>query len=349
MLTRIQVKEIKEHLEKSQNPLFFFDNDQDGLCSFLLLQRWLGRGKGVPIKSFPDLIPEYFRKVKELGADYVFILDKPLISKGFFEEIRKVNIPVVWIDHHPIDWTLIPQFVNYYNPLLNKKKSSEPITALSYQITKRKEDIWIAMVGCISDGFVPYFYTDFEKKYPDLSTNSKEAFDLLYKSQIGKIARILSFGLKDRTTNVINMLKFLIKAKSPYEVLEENSKNNSFHKRFNQVNARYTRLLSKAINIGKKADRLLFFQYGGDLSISSELSNNLSYIFRDKLIVVAYVKGAKTNISTRGEKAREAFLKSIGDLEGAIGGGHENAVGGQIRTEDIEKFRENLKKILNSS
>src|SRR3989344_7548257 len=100
MLTEKQISEIKEHLERAQNPLFFFDNDQDGLCSFLLLQRYLGRGKGVPIKSFPGMTADYFRKVQELGADYIFILDKPIVLDEFFEEAQKVNMPVVWIDHH---------------------------------------------------------------------------------------------------------------------------------------------------------------------------------------------------------------------------------------------------------
>ena len=49
MLTNKQIEEIKEHLEKAQNPLFFYDNDADGLCSFLLLRRYLGRGKGVGV------------------------------------------------------------------------------------------------------------------------------------------------------------------------------------------------------------------------------------------------------------------------------------------------------------
>ncbi len=346
MLTKKQVKEIKEHLEKAQNPLFFFDNDQDGLCSFLLLQRCIGRGKGVSIKSFPDLIPEYFRKVKELGADYIFILDKPLVSQSFFEEARKVNLPIIWIDHHKVDKKNIPDFVNYYNPTSNKKKSSEPVTALCYQITKRKEDLWIAVVGCISDGFVPSFYEDFEKKYPDLSIKSQKAFDIFYKSDIGKITRILGFGLKDTTTNVVNMMKFLIKAKNPHEVLEENSKTHSFHQRFSQIDSKYRELLKKAINIGKNSGKILFFQYSGDLSISSNLSNELSYLFPEKLVVVAYVKGIKANISIRGKNARKIILKSIEGLENALGGGHEVAVGGQIKVEDIEKFKENINKNL---
>src|SRR3989344_821833 len=114
MLTDNQIKEIREHLNRAQNPIFFFDNDPDGLCSFLLLQRFIGRGKGVPIKSFPDLIDEYFRKVEELGADYIFILDKPVVSEKFFAEAGRRNIPVVWIDHHLVGKEGIPAFVNYY-------------------------------------------------------------------------------------------------------------------------------------------------------------------------------------------------------------------------------------------
>lgn len=344
MLTKKQIKEIKEHLDKAQNPIFFFDNDQDGLCSFLLFQRYLGRGKGVPIKSYPDLLKDYFRKVNEFKADYIFILDKPCVSKEFFEEAEKINIPVVWIDHHFNEEQKIPSFVNYYNPLLNKSKSGEPVTALCYQITEKKDDLWIAVVGCISDKFVPKCYGDFEKKYPELSIKSREAIDIYYKSQIGRIARILSFGLKDRTTNVINMIRLLIKSKNPYEILEENSKNHTLHHRFKQVESKYQKLLEKAIFIGKNKEKILFFQYGGDLSITSDLANELIYLFPDKLVVAVYIKGAKANISARGKNSRKILLKAIKDLENATGGGHENAVGGQINAEDVEIFREKLKK-----
>jgi single-stranded DNA-specific DHH superfamily exonuclease len=35
MLTEAQLDSIRGHLERAQNPIFFFDNDADGLCSFL--------------------------------------------------------------------------------------------------------------------------------------------------------------------------------------------------------------------------------------------------------------------------------------------------------------------------
>ena len=344
--TEKQIKEIREYLEQSHNPLFFFDNDADGLCSFLLLRRAFGKGKGVPIRSFPELNASYFRKVQELKADYIFILDKPLVADEFLKEAEKYNIPIVWIDHHEIqNANRFSELVKYYNPTLNEQKSTEPTTFLCYQVANKKEDIWFAVVGCISDRHLPDFYEDFTKKYADLSIESKNAFDVYYTSQIGKIARIFSFALKDSITNVVNMLKFLVQVKMPYEILEEDKRNYTMHKRFRQIHGRDMKLLIKAEDHYKKGGKLLFFQYGGDLSISSDLSNELSYRFPKKIIVVVYVTGIKANISVRGEKIREAVLKSIEDIDGATGGGHENAVGVQMRIENLGKFRKSLKEL----
>lgn len=346
MLTKKQVKEIREHLEKAQNPIFFFDNDNDGLCSFLILRRFLGRGKGVAVKSFPDMNAEYFRKVTELNADYIFILDKPVVNEEFFKEAKNFNIPIIWIDHHKTEQTKVPDFVHYYNSALTKtKKKNEPVTYLCFKIAEKKEDLWLGVVGCISDRFFPNFYKDFAKLYPDLAIKKKDAFNIFYKSGIGNIAKIFSFALKDTTSNVLKMIHFLVEVKNPYEILEENNKNKGMHYRFKQIYQKYEKLIEKAKSLADY-NKLLFFQYGGDLSISADLSNELTFLFPKKIIVIAKISGIKANISMRGEKIRELFLESIRGLEGATGGGHENAVGGQIRIEDLEKFRENIEKLI---
>jgi single-stranded DNA-specific DHH superfamily exonuclease len=345
MLTKKQIGEIREHLEKAQNPIFFFDNDPDGLCSFLLLQRYIGRGKGIAIKSFPEMTDEYFRRVTELNADYIFILDKPVVSAEFFEEVRKINIPIVWIDHHNIEGLKVPDFVNYYNSAMKNPKNNEPVTYLCQQIANRKEDMWIAVIGCVFDRYVPDFYSDFCKLYPDLTIKTKDAYDIYYKSQIGNIVKMLCFALKDRITNVIKMLKFLTEVKTPYEVLEESNKNREMHLRFKQINKKYQKLLEKAKMLADN-NKLLFFQYAGDLSISADLSNELCYLFPKKIIIVVYVSGIKGNISGRGEKVKGIILKAIEGIEGATGGGHENAVGAQVKIEDLERFRENIEKLI---
>ena len=339
MLTKEQISEIREHLDRAQNPIFFFDNDSDGLCSFLLLQRFCEKGKGVPIKSFPDLSEEYFRKVHELNADYIFILDKPLVSDGFFEKARELNMPVVCIDHHDAG-KKIPDFVNYYNPTVSTNEKSEPTTYLCYQVSQKKEDMWIAVVGCVADKFFPEFYHSFRKEYPDLTIDSEDAFEIRYRSRIGKLTNIFSFALKDRTTNVVRMMKFLINAKGPYEVLDESQKNYTVHQRFVQINEKYQKLLEKAKR--GASGGLLFFQYGGDLSISSDLANELNYLFPGRYVVVAFVTGAKVNISARGLGVRKIISDITGDFRNSTSGGHEDAIGAKIMKEDLRKFKKRL-------
>lgn len=340
MLTKKQISEVREHLERAQNPLFLFDNDQDGLCSFLLLQRWLGRGKGYPVKTMP-LNSDYIRRINELNADYVFILDVPNVKEDFFEEIGKINIPVVWIDHHENDFEKIPKFVNYYNPLRNKKKSNECVTALCYQISQRKEDLWLAVVGEISDMDLLEEYFEFKKEYQDLIGKSDDVKDIFYKTEVGRIARLLGYGLKDKTTNVIKMLKFLMKVKSPYEVLEENSFNREMHQKFGIIDKKLMKFVNKAKDL-EAGENFLFFEYGGDTSMSGEISNYLRYIFPKKIIFVAYVKDTIVNISGRGENVRGILTEVLENFENATGGGHEMAVGARIQKKDLEKFKKLL-------
>jgi single-stranded DNA-specific DHH superfamily exonuclease len=348
-LTKKQISEIKGHLENAQNPLFLFDNDQDGLCSFLLLQRFIRRGKGFHVKNARSTGNDYIRKINEFNSDYVFILDVPEFSEEFFSEIQKMNLRVVWIDHHDIPKNKIPDFVNYYNPLRNRKKTNEPVTYLCWQIVgkNRKEDLWLGVVGCVADSFVPDFYKDFEKEFPELCLNSeariKEAFDIFYGCEIGKIARIFGFAIKDSTTNVISMIKFLMKVKGPHDVLSEGKDNFVMHKRFEEIEKKYNSLMKKAKSQTGDSDRVVFFVYSGDMSMSSEISNGLKYFYPDKYIFVAYTKGGKVNISARGKNVREIVLRIIGNIDGATGGGHENAVGAQIRKEFLEKFEEEVR------
>ncbi len=346
MLTLKQIKEIREHLEKAQNPLFFFDNDNDGLTSFLLLQRYIGRGKGIAIKSFPDLEATYYRRVLELKPDYIFILDKHSVSKEFLEKAKNDNIPIVWIDHHQVEKPT-ESYVNYYNPFFNDK-TNEPVSYLCYKITNKKEDIWLSLIGCISDCYMPEFYPEFIKKYPELGKKDpKGAFDLLYTSEIGRIARILDFSLKNTTTNVVKMIRFMIKAKGPIDILEENTTTKQILKRYEDINSRYQLLIKKAR--GLVGIRILCFQYGGALSLSANLANQLSFEFSDKVIVVIYINGDVANVSLRGPgDIRKLTLDAINGIEGATGGGHKGATGAKMGVNDLPVFKERIKNLSKS-
>jgi len=344
MLTQKQILEIREHLDKAQNPLFFFDNDNDGLVSFLLLRRFIERGRGIAIKSFPDLNISYYRRIEELRPDYIFILDKPLVSDEFLDKIKEANIPVVWIDHHIVEKPKPRENVYYYNSYRGRKPG-EPVSYLCYKIANKKEDIWLAMIGCISDFYIPKFYNQFEKKYPELNKkNPKSAFDLLYDSEIGRIARILDFSLKDTTTNVVNMLRFMMRVKGPMDVLEESHKTKQILKRYDEINKKYQMLIERARFCVK--EKLLYFQYAGEFSLSANISNQLSYEFPGKIIIVVYINDDIANISMRGDNVLKLTKEGIEGIEGASGGGHKDATGAKVNIGDLPGFKEKIERLV---
>lgn len=342
MLTKIEINQVREHLEKAQNPLFYFDNDQDGLSSYLLLRRFIQRGNGVPVKTSP-LDMSYFRRIEEFNPDYIFILDQPTVSREFFEELNKLNLPIVWIDHHENDLEEIPEYVDYFNPLYNETKSNDPVCSLCYGVANKKEDLWIATFGCIADKYIPYFYSEFLEKYPDLGLKSDDAFEILYNSEVGKIARMVGAGLNDRTSLVMKMIRFLIEVKTPYEVLEEKRENHDMHKKFNFIEEKLNKYLIRAKE-EYSGGRVLFFKYSGETSMSATIANRLSHVFKDKgiVIVVAFVKGIRVNLSIRGKKVREKILEVLEGFPMSTGGGHEDAVGAQIDLDQVEEFKKRV-------
>lgn len=335
------LEKIRQQLIQYNQPLFFFDNDVDGLASFLLLRRFCGKGKGVAIKSFPDLNASYARKINELTPDIVFILDKPLVANAFVQRVKDANLPLVWIDHHPQQQTF--NDVIYVSPLNFKPPSAEPVSYWCYKIVNNSADDWIALLGCLSDWYIPDFATSVLKKYKDLFhpfDTIHTAAPLLYETRFGFIVKLLNFALKDRTSNIVKMVKTLVNINSPYELLDNNQKTKVIYRRFNQINKTYTKLLEKAKSFARR--HVLFFQYGGSLSLSAELANELLYNFPDKVIVVAYLRGEKANISVRGKiDVRSVVLKAIEGLE-ATGGGHANACGATVDVEDLPIFKDRM-------
>lgn len=334
-----ELQEIREHLENSQNPLFFYDNDVDGLCAFLILRRAIGRGRGVAIKSFPDLKEQYIRKVEELNPDTIFILDKAELSKEFAEAAEKKGIPMIWIDHHE---TKTPKEIIDKTSYYTSYPSSEPTTYIAQKVFDRQDDLWLAVIGCIGDVYMPDFAEDFEKASPELFNSKISAFDVLNSTEIGKVVRMLNFGLMDSITNVVKLVKYLFKAKNVYDLLEENQYTKQFHKRYTQLNEFFNKQVEKAEERLDEKSPVIFFSYSGNTSMSSEIANRLFYNHRDKLTIVAFKRPEKANISIRGKNALEITKKAIEGIEDATGGGHVEATGAMIPIEYFEKFKENV-------
>ena len=346
MISEKQIEEIRKELKESENPLFFFDDDPDGLCSYLLLRKYIGKGKGVVAKGSATLDVNYIRKIEENSPDKIFVLDKPIISQEF---IDKANRRIIWIDHHPI---IKREGVKYYNP---RTSNNENICAsyLCYKIIEdneelKEEDLWIAAVGIIADWGIPVFFDELSKRYPDLIANARTEKELLYESEFGKLIKIFSYLLKGKTGDVNKHINILLKMKSPYEILKQESTKGRFvFKTAEKIGKAYNELLEKALKI--KADKLFVFTYpSGKISFTGELSNELLYKFPGKIILIGREKDGDIRFSLRSDDLiiSNILEKALVEIEG-YGGGHEFACGGNITKKDWKKFVENLKKEIN--
>ena len=340
MIKEEEIEKIREYLNKSENPLFFYDDDPDGLASYLLLKKYIGKGTGIPIKSSPALDHIYLRKIQECSPDYVFILDKPFISQEFVDQ---VNVPIIWIDHHkPVDI----KGVKYFNPRLHDDSDNRPTSYWCYQITK--QDLWIAMVGIVGDWYLPEYLDEFLEQYPDLAKKTDDPGEMLFTTDFGKLVRIFWFLLKGSITDVKRNVSILSKIKTPYEILNKTSSKGRFvYKYFENINKNYESLLSEARKNATSSKLLLFIYPTARHSLTGYLSNQLLFTYPKKLIIIGREKQDKIVMSLRSKTLiiPPMLEKALDGIEG-YGGGHDHACGGGVNRDDFPKFIENFKQQL---
>ncbi|PIN91677.1 hypothetical protein COU56_04940 [Candidatus Pacearchaeota archaeon CG10_big_fil_rev_8_21_14_0_10_31_9] len=342
-----QIKEIRDILLHSKKPLFLFDDDPDGLTSFLLLYRWLKEGTGIVVKSSPKLTNQYVKKIREIMPDVIIILDKPMVDQDFLDEAKKICKPtIIWIDHHE------PQNntgVKYYNPRVADDKDNRPTNYWCWQVVKedRPDDLWIAMAGCIGDWFLPEFTQEFCEKYPKLMKDPVERVeDALYNSKVGRVTRVLSFIQKGPAKKTMSCIKILTRVKGPDDFMEQlTSQGKYLWKWFSQVNGYYQELLR---TVEEPKDELLLFNYSEDkMSFTSDLSNELLYKYPGKTIFICREKSGEFKCSLRDTNRNlpPIIEKCMNGLDG-YGGGHEHACGVCINVDDFSEFVNRLREEL---
>lgn len=338
MITEEQMAEFRKLLDDSKNPLFFFDDDPDGLCSYLLLKKYTGRGRGVVIKAAPILGTQYNRKIKECRPDRIFVLDKPVIKQDFVDE---AGVQVVWLDHHPI---VDVHGLKYFNPLFNEPKDSRPTVYWAYRIAGGS--IWLAMAGCIGDWFVPEFAREFAEKYPKLLPFISEPGNVLYDTQLGHLARILASILKGPTSDVLKCISALEKVNEPEEILEGTTPAGRYVlKYYKKINKAYEKLLQKAMAAADKENFLVFTYPLTKMTFSGDLANELLYRLPGKFIIVARIKQDSVAYSLRSlsHSIPPMLKQALEGLDG-YGGGHEHACGGSVSKNDFPLLVERLRK-----
>ena len=340
-MARDMYSEIREELDLCNNPVFYYDNDPDGFCSFVQLYKYKGQGKGIIVKDSPKLGRNYTLSLNNFN-DKVFVLDKPMVEDDFFETAKDFGLNVIWIDHHPMQDVSTFSNVRYFNSL-NDKESHKCTSWMCYNAVK--QDLWIAMIGIVGDWILPPdLKEELINQYPRLiDSKVNEPDEAFFNTNLGKLVMIISFNLKGSASSIRNSVGAFLKIKNPYDLLDNTSPAASYLiKKFDKVNKVYQKHLSEAKKHAK--DKILLYIYDElNHSFSKELSNNLMYLFPKHTIVVGRRHNGLVKMSLRSNKNMSEILrKSLFGINGS-GGGHMHACGAQVDSDDFEKFINNLK------
>ncbi len=336
-LTKQEVERIRKEIEESKNPLFFFHDDPDGLCSFLLLYGMKREGDGVILKIPPEMGPGFLKQVEYYNPDKIFILDKARVSQEFIDGAKRT---VIWIDHHG---PYKRENVLYFNPRVHDKNINVPASYLCYQVAEK--DLWISVIGTTGDWCLHPNIDEFRKKYPDLAPiKTDKPEELYFATKLGKLVKIFSFILKGDNREAMKCVKILTRIKDPYDILEQKTSAGKYiYKKYEKINKMYEELLNHALS-KVTDDRLLLYTYDeSTMSFTADLSNELLYRFPDKIILVGREKGDEVKFSFRSTKLLlpPVIDKILIGVEG-YGGGHEHACGICIKKMHIDIFLKNL-------
>ncbi|MFT4310317.1 MAG: DHH family phosphoesterase [Candidatus Woesearchaeota archaeon] len=309
----------------------FFDDDVDGLCSYLQWFHFYKQVKGVMLKHSPTLNISYLRYV--VNCQQVCVFDKPGIDPEF---VAQCPVPIVWIDHHPPNQRF--DTVETINPVLTGT-TPYPTSYWVYLKTD-KQYAWLACLGIISDWqWEQEVCAVMQEQYPSLMTQ-QSAPALLFDAPLGTCVQIMLFNLKGKHEEVKKSLRCLEKIQSPLELLEQSSAPAVFlYKRYKSMKKQYDVLWQQAQCCVSDDPVMLFMYTQANTSFTAWLSNELVYRNPQKLVIIARLSNGEYKCSLRAlhVDVRRMLQTALENVQG-YGGGHEHACGACVAEHDFERF-----------
>ena len=329
---------IREAIRSSSEPMVFFDDDADGIASFLLFDSALGKTLYAPMKKRPNQGETYANLAAQLGADLKIVLDVAVLDDIFLTTPPRT----VWIDHHePQD----PRSALYLNPLLEGE--SRPTAILVHELIGGP--LWIAAVGSIGDYYIPPFIEELRETHPTLVPPFERIEDLVFSSPLGELALIFETCVKGTVREARRKLDVLRRIKEPEELLEGTTTEGMIIRRaYERDREEYRRFLAEALEQAESSDKLFVYRYAhSGHTFTAQLSNELAYTLPEHVIIVAaeYAGAYRLSIRSHTRELPELLARALNGIEGS-GGGHPHACGAHVKSEDFERFVENLKREL---
>ncbi len=339
-ITEDELQDFAQRIRQASRPLIYYDDDADGLASYLLVHHANRDAIGVRCGRGPEVDAEFARKIHENQPDLVVILDKPRVSDEFF---TSYNTPTLWLDHHDPTAYKKRGHVTYLNPRVHNDHDNRPT---SYWVwLALGGPVWIAGVGTTAD-WHDSLLVDVRRAHPELLGRVRGIKGALYRSPLGELVRIFNFSLKGATKHIRGCVNTLKKIEHPKELLTGNTPRGRFIlKHVKPILVEYEEQLRQAQQTRSRKGVFVHIFSAHKNSLVAEVANELLVRRRTPLIIVGRRTGGEIKFSMRSHTRDLPPIveKALQGVEG-YGGGHRDACGGSVSERDWKRFIAQVRK-----
>jgi single-stranded DNA-specific DHH superfamily exonuclease len=345
MKARDTIKGFLETIDSKDNVVIVFHNDADGICSAVLMKKFLVTKEIEPyLISQPMPVDEnLIDKIKLSVPDKIIFLDLAIDQHAEVLKELKSIAKLAIIDHHQIQENMNKKGIIHYNPRFAKADIYQSCGYLVYKILSEIMDmnkyLWLAAIAMTGD----YDLKDSE----DLVAKVRKNLNVkdLYKSDIGRVVDMISSARATKKISSEEMADIIYNAEDLNDVLDNRKLLESYKIISSEING----VLIDAETNSEKTNNMILYGLKTDYNIKSQVATELSRKYPDKLVVIYQKKGAKIKISARNQTVRfdvcNTLRKAVKGLK-AHAGGHENAGGGTVASKDWLEFKDKLKELI---
>ncbi|MEM5868337.1 MAG: DHHA1 domain-containing protein [Candidatus Aenigmatarchaeota archaeon] len=330
-----------------------FHNDTDGICSCVLINKFLkeriGKPSDIIISQPMPLTKTLIQRIKLSIPTKIIVLDLAIDQeKNLCRRLEGISETLV-IDHHQITNMINFKKIIYYNPLIEKDvyQSASYLTyKLCSKIIDMKNYLWISLIGIAGD----YNIND----SLDLIEEGKNIYsDLLQedgeKSFINSIFGRASDMITAMRASHISSEKIAKIIESMESIVEINQRRDMIEY-YEKVQSEVAGILASVKSNAEINENILFYEIKSKYNLRSVISTKLSELYTNKIIFVWEVSRNKVKFSVRNKNNNidlAKLLKEVSkDFRTAITGGHKLAAGGSISIDEFNLFKEKIKEFI---
>lgn len=338
-------------LKKSDNIAVLYHADADGMAACLIIDKAVEKLAKTRIISYPRHNPaepidvELLNELKEKKINKIIVADLSFDPQNQLIDELAQFADVLIIDHHKIYGNPASQKIIFINALFIEQKippSNYPASKMCYDLFSRivsiKETQWIVLLGLkgdVSEKHWKKFVSSAHKKFPNK----------LIVFLLDSLSAIAALSPKDFE----KVYKQFFEAKNPKTLMK--SELGKYVKEYKQLIFLWLQRIKKEAQVFPEIE-LVFYNMGIEKrSIKSFLVDEVKKMFPHKTVILVQEKGnGFSTISARREdgkiKVNNLLELAVRDLDHSAAGGHDPAAGGIIQTNDLEKFKKNVIRIL---